>query len=187
MIIMPTIEDAQKLLEENVKDEKIKLHCLEVSTIAKAVAKELNEDEEKWKIAGLTHDMDCEMEPDIHKQALKAADIMKKNGFSEDICHAILTHNKENLGVKRESTFDYGLSACDNISGLIYAYALMRNKEVTGMTASKLKKKLKNKDFAAAVRRNLIYDINKTGLELDKFLEIAIQAMVSIAPEIGLN
>ncbi len=184
---MLTSEDAQKLLEANVKDEKIRLHCKEVSVIAKAVAKELGEDEEKWAIAGLTHDMDCEIEPDIHKQAIKAADIMKENGFSEDIAHAILAHNEDNLGVKRESKFDYGLSACDNISGLIYAYALMRNKEVTGMTASKLKKKLKNKEFAAAVRRDLIYDIDKTGLDLDRFLEIAIQAMTKIKDKIGLK
>jgi predicted hydrolase (HD superfamily) len=89
------------------------------------------------------------------------------------------------MGVKRESKLEYCLSAADNISGLIYAYALMR-KGLIGMEAKGLKKKIKDKAFAAAVRRDLILDIEKTGLPIDKFLEISIVAMQGIAGEIGL-
>lgn len=172
-----------ELFNSYVKSGDIKKHCLEVSTIMRFLARELGEDEEKWAAAGLMHDLDCEITPDIKEQGRKAAEIAKENGFDEDICHAILAHNEENLGVKRESKFDYILSAADNISGLIYSYGLMR-KSLDGMDVSGLKKKFKNKAFAASVRRDLIQDAEKF-IPLDKFLEISIKAMQSISKEIG--
>lgn len=179
------IVKARELLNEFVKSDKIKQHCREVEVINKAVATELGEDEEKWAIAGLLHDLDCDIEPNIMNQARKAVEILKeKTDCSEEILQAILAHNEANLGVKRESKLDFGLSASDNISGLIYSYGLMK-KTLDGMEVKGLKKKLKNKGFAAAVRRDLITDIEKTGLGLDKFLEISIKAMQSIAKEIG--
>jgi len=173
----------QELFNKYVKSEEIKKHCLEVSTIMKFLAKELGEDEEKWANAGLMHDMDCDITPEIGVQGRKAAEIANENGYSEDICHAILSHNEDNLGVKRESKFDYLLSAADNMSGLIYSYGLMR-KSLDGMDVAGLKKKLKNKAFAASVRRDLIQDAEKF-ISLDKFLEISIKAMQSIKGEIG--
>lgn len=179
------IEKYRQLFNEYIKSDQIKLHCREVEVIMKALAKELKEDEEKWAIAGLMHDMDCDIEPDIKNQGRKAVEILKeKTDISEDICQAILSHNEENLGIKRDSKFDYALSAADNISGLIYAYALMK-KSLDDMNVNKLKKKLKNKGFAATVRRELIYDIEKVGMELDKFLEISIKAMQEIKVELG--
>ena len=175
---------AKELFDNHVKSEEIRKHCLEVSTIMRFLAKELDEDEEEWANAGLLHDMDCEITPEISVQGRKAAEIAKENGYSENICHAILAHNEDNLGVKRESKFDYILSAADNISGFIYSYGLMR-KSLDGMDGSGLKKKLKNKGFAAAVRRDLIQDAEKF-MPLDKFLEVAITAMQSIKGEIGL-
>ena len=137
------IEEARKLFNEYVKSDKVKVHCREVEVIMKALAKELNEDEEKWAIAGLLHDMDCDIEPGNKKQGRKAVEILKeKTDCPEDVCHAILAHNEENLGVKRESKFDYALSSADNISGLIYAYALMR-KTIEGMDVKGLKKRLR--------------------------------------------
>ena len=177
------MEKAQKLFEENVKSEDVKKHCLEVSTIMASLAKELGENEEDWAIAGLMHDADCDITPDISVQGKRAAEILKENGFKEELSHAVLAHNEENLGIKRESKLDYVLSAADNISGLIYAYGLMR-KSLEGMEAKKLKEKLKNKAFAATVRRDLILDVEKF-MPLDKFLEISIKAMQSISKQIG--
>ncbi len=175
--------NTKELFNKYVKSEEIKKHCLEVSAIMKFLAKELGEDGEKWADAGLMHDMDCDITPEISVQGKKAAEIAKENGYSEDICHAILSHNEENLGVKREFKFDYMLSAADNVSGLIYAYGLMR-KSLDEMDVAGLKKKLKDKGFAASVRRDLIQDAEKF-IPLDKFLEIAIKAMQSIKGEIG--
>jgi putative nucleotidyltransferase with HDIG domain len=173
----------QELFDNYVKSDEIRKHCLEVSTIMKFLAKELEEDEDKWANAGLMHDMDCDITPEISIQGRKAAEIAKENGYSEDICHAILSHNEENLGIKRESKFDYMLSAADNVSGLIYVYGLMR-KSLDEMDVAGLKKKLKNKGFAASVRRDLIQDAEKF-IPLDKFFDISIKAMQSIKKEIG--
>jgi predicted hydrolase (HD superfamily) len=181
------LEEARKLFDEYVKSEKIKQHCREVEIVMRALAREFGEDEEKWAVTGLIHDMDCDIEPDIKKQAKRAVEILKeKTDCSEDVCHAILAHNEENLGIKRESRMDYALSAADNISGLIYAYALMRG-SIEGMKPKGVKKKLKDKGFAANVRRELIYDIEKAGMDLTKFLDISINALRAIKEELGLS
>ncbi len=180
------LEDVRGLLREFVKSDKVRLHCREVEVIMAALAKELGEEEEKWAIAGLVHDMDCDIEPDVKNQARKAVEILReRTDCSEEICHAILAHNESNLGVKRESRLDFALSAADNVSGLIYAYGLMKH-SLEGMQVKGLKKKLKDKGFAASVRRDLILDIEKAGMELDRFLETAIGAMQGILEEIGL-
>ena len=181
------IEEARRLFDEYVHSDKVRMHCREVEVVMRGLAKELGEDEEKWALAGLLHDMDCDIEPDIKNQARKAAEILKgKTDCPEDVCKAILSHNEENLGVKRESKLDYALSAADNISGMIYAYALMRG-TIEGLKPKGVKKKLKDKGFAANVRRELIYDIEKSGMELTTFLDISIKALQGIKREIGLS
>jgi len=178
------IEEARKLFNEYVKSEQVKLHCREVEVIMGALAKELGKNEEKWAIAGLLHDMDCDL-VGIEEQGKKVVEILKeKTDCEEDICHAILAHNEENLGVKRESKLDFALSAADNVSGVIFAYGLMR-KSLDDMEVKGLKKKIKDKRFAATVRRDKIYDIGKIGLDFDKFLEVSIKAMQEIKSEIG--
>ena len=180
------IEEARKLFDEYVKSDKVRVHCREVEVIMRALARELGENEENWALAGLMHDMDCDIAPDIKIQGKRAVEILKeKTDCPDDVCHAILAHNEENLGVKRESKFDYALSAADNISGMIYAYALMRG-GIDGMKPKGLKKKLKDKSFAATVRRELIYDIEKADMELSKFLEVSIKAIQEIKEELGL-
>lgn len=182
------IEQARKLFNEYVKSDKVRIHCREVEVIMRALAQEFGESEEvqeKWAIAGLLHDMDCDIILEVKNQGGKVVEILReKTDCLEDICHAILSHNEENTGVKRESKFDYVLSAADNISGLIYAYGLVRH-GLEGMQVKGLKKRLKEKDFAASVRRDLIYDIEKAGIELNKFLEISIKAMQEIKGELG--
>lgn len=181
-------QEAQRLLEEYVHKPEILLHCLEVSTIMRFLARELGEDEEKWAIAGLLHDIDYESFSGLEEHAKKGVEIIKQGekGISEDILHAILSHNEEYTKIIRESKFDFALAASDNISGMIFAYGLMR-KGLSGMEAKSLKKKMKEKSFAATVRRDLIYDIDRSGINLDKFLEIAIKAMQSIAKDIGFD
>jgi|SRR3989344_1945151 len=176
------IEKARQIFEQIVRTENIKKHCFEVSVIMKALAIELGENGGSWEIAGMMHDCDCDL-VGIEQQGNKAAEILKEQGCEEDIYHAIQAHNEENTKVKRESKMDIALSACDNISGLIFSYGLMR-KSLDGMDVKGLKGKFKNKAFAATIRRDLIQDIEKI-IPLDRFFEISIKAMQSISKEIG--
>lgn len=177
------VDKSKELFESNIKTPEIKAHCLEVSIIMKFLAKELGEDIEKWEMAGLLHDLDYEEVKDLEHHVKKTIEILKQEAYPEDLIHAVASHNEEGSGVKRDNLFDYCLSATDNISGLIYAYALMR-KSLDEMKVKGLKKKLKDKTFAAAIRRDLINDVEKV-MSMENFLKISIQAMQSIKQEIG--
>ncbi len=178
------MKSSHELFMEHIKSRELSLHCIEVSAIMKLLARELGENEEEWAAIGMLHDLDFETEKDLATHGKKTAEILKAEGYSDGFVRAVLSHNEEGTGVKRESKLEFCLSASDNISGLIYAYALMR-KGFEGMEVKGLKKKIKDKAFAAAVRRDLILDIEKAGVPLDKFLEISIKAMQSIAKDIG--
>ncbi|VVB81125.1 Uncharacterised protein [uncultured archaeon] len=132
--------------------------------------------------------MDFEEIKDLQIHGRKTVEILRQEGFSEDVIHAIASHNEEGTGVKRETKMDFALSAADNVSGLIYAYALMRKDKgyLEGMETSGLKKRIKDKRFAANCNRDKINDIEKV-LPMDKFLETAIRAMQKIKDEIGLH
>ena len=179
-------DKTQELFADYVKTQQLKRHCLEVSTIMKFLAQELaTEEEDKYQTTGLLHDLDFEEYPDLETHGKITAQRLKPLGYHDDMIHAILSHNEKGTNVKRETKMDYCLSAADNISGLIYAYALMRG-SLKDMKIKGLKKKMKDKTFAANVQRDLIYDIEKI-IPLDNFLEISIKAMQSIAEEIGFK
>ncbi|MEM4396245.1 MAG: HD domain-containing protein [Candidatus Woesearchaeota archaeon] len=175
-------EKAEKLFSEYVKSETLKMHCKEVAIIMKHLAKYLQKDEELWYYAGLLHDLDYDEIKDLEKHGLKTGEILKNEGFPEEFVHAVLRHNEAN-GNKRQEEFDFYLSAADNVAGFIYAYGLMR-KAISGMEPNKLLKKLKDKSFAANVRRDEIYDIEKF-MPIEQFLKIAIEAMSTIEKELG--
>jgi len=172
------------LFNEHIKSPELRNHCIEVSAIMRALAKELGENEEQWAAIGLLHDLDFETEKDLATHGKKTTDLLKQDGYDEVFVRAVLSHNEGGLGVKRESKLEFCLSAADNISGLIYAYARMRG-GMEGMEVSGLKKKMKATAFAAAVRRDLITEVEKAGIPLDKFLETSIRAMQGIAKDIG--
>jgi len=183
-----SLEIAREILPKYLKDKNNLTHSRESEVVMRALAKRLNEDKEKWAIAGLIHDLDWEQTSDNpEKHALQIMDILKKEEIElpEDMEHAIQSHNEEYTGVKRESNFDYALAAGESVTGLIYAYALMRPTNLEGMKAKSLNKKFKNLQFAANVSRELINDIEKTGIERSEFFTIAIQAMQEISDEIG--
>jgi hypothetical protein len=177
------MKSSHELFREHIRTRELSLHCIEVSAIMRALAAELGGDEERWAAIGLLHDLDFETEKDLSVHGKKTAEILKNEGHDEQTIRAILSHNEEGSGVKRESSLEFCLSAADNISGLIYAYALMRN-GIDGMEVKGLKKKMKDKAFAAAIRRDMILDVERF-IPLDKFLETAIKAMQGIAKEIG--
>lgn len=181
-------ERAVQLLNEHLKTKTTLLHCREVEVIMEALAKHFGENEHEWGLAGLLHDLDCDIEKSIPKnQGITAADILAKEGVSEAVLHAIKAHNEELTGVKRESRLDFALSAADSISGIIYAAALVYpDKKIASVKPSSILKRMKDERFAASVRRDRIKDCEKCGILLEEFACISLEAMKNISAEIGL-
>ncbi len=185
-----TIDEARELVKKYLKEEYLLQHSRETEVIMRALAKHFGEDEEFWGITGLLHDLDMnECGENYENHGVRTVEILKEEGYDiPEMFHAIQSHC-ENLGyidAKRESKMEYALSAAENITGLIVAYTLMiPDKKFASVKPKSIKKKLKDKSFAAKVNREFISDIEKTGLEKSQFIEIAIEAMQGIADEMG--
>lgn len=185
-----TREQALKLLETYNKDRSDMNHYLGSEAIMDALAKRLGEDEEYWKMLGLLHDVDWGItKEDTTQHLTKAPEILKNAGFDEKFIQIVLSHGYgcDCAGLKdkqRKAMSEHALACAETITGLIYAYALMR-KGLDGMEVSGLKKKMKDKKFAATVNREVIMECEKLGIALDEFLDISIKAVRSISKEIG--
>jgi uncharacterized protein len=179
-------DKSDELFEFHITSLELRRHSIAVGVIMRFLAKELGFDQDEWTICGKLHDLDyseTKNKPEEHGR-LTVARLTKYN-YPLELRHAILSHNEEYTGVKRENPFDYCLAAADNVSGLINAYALLR-KDLSGMEVKGLKKKLGEGSFASGINRSKILEIEKV-MPLDKFLEIAIKAMQSISKELGFS
>jgi lysyl-tRNA synthetase, class II len=188
-----TYADARKILDDHVKDPVLINHSRESEVIMRALAKRLGENEDVWAIAGLLHDIDWEMtknKPEEHCVMSKA--ILKDHGVSEKLIEVMTSHAYGSpfgcyLSKERTTTFEHALAAAETVTGLIYAYALMRpDKKLANVEVKSIKKKFKDKSFAANVNRGVVMECEQIGLNLDEFLQIALDAMIGIAEEIGL-
>jgi len=185
---------AEKLLEANVKDNITKLHMIETEAIMRALATHFGEDKDAWGIIGLLHDIDWETtKNDIKNHTIKAVDILKNAGANKILIESIESHtygNKE-CGAypdkERSTKLEYSLVAAETITGLIIASALMQpDKKLASVKLSSIKKKFKQKSFAANCNRDMIREIEKTGLELVEFFEISLKALQNISNKLGL-
>lgn len=177
------MKEAIKFMDR-IKNENLKKHMIAVGAIMEELAKKFGEDEEKWKLVGLLHDIDYE-ETDMKEHGLKSAEILK-DYLPEDALHAIKAHN-ELTGVMAESLIDYALIASDAVSGLIVASALvMPNKKLEEVSVKTLKNKYKDKSFARRVNREKIMYCEKFGMDIDEFLEFSLNAMKKVATQLGL-
>lgn len=189
-------ERVQELLDKYVTTEWLKLHMRESEVIMRKLAKRLGEDEELWGLSGLLHDIDYDYvnkDPDRHvvefDKILEMEGIKVGEEIPEEMYHAIKAHYEENPAIeqKRESKLDYALSAAENLSGFLVACALVQpDKKISSVRVESVLKKFKKKDFAKAVNRDLIYDIEKTGLSLEEFVKISLESIDEISDEIGL-
>jgi len=186
---MPDRDEALNLLKQYLKDKKNIYHSLESEIIMKALAQKLGEDESQWGIAGLLHDLDWELtQEDFANHGLKAKKILEQNNYSPEIVHAVAAHNGENNGIFRESRLDYAVICAETITGLIYAATLVRpDKKIANLEVKSLKKKFKDKSFAANCSREAIKECENLGLDLNEFFELSIKAMAKISDKIGLN
>ncbi len=180
-------EEAFKLLNQNLTNENHINHSLAVEAIMKGLAERLGEDAEKYGLAGLLHDIDYdETGEDPAKHSLIGAEILKENGIADDIVYAVKVHN-EMHGLPRVSLLDKALYAADPLSGFITAAALVRpDKKLEEVQLKSLKKRFKEKAFAKGANREQMQTCTELGLELDEFMDIALQSMKKIAPELGL-
>jgi putative nucleotidyltransferase with HDIG domain len=139
---------------EFVQDAGLRRHMLAVEAAMRHYAGMLGGDEEHWGLAGLLHDFDWEIHPNITDHPAKGAPILRERGFDEELVTCILSHNPEGTGVQPSRPIEFALSACDEITGLISAVALVRpSKDIRDAEVSSIKKKWKEKAFAAGVER----------------------------------
>jgi putative nucleotidyltransferase with HDIG domain len=183
-----TREEALVLLKEYTKSDSLLKHAYAVESAMKHYAAQFNADVEQWSVTGLLHDFDYEHWPDPADHTREGARILREKGVDEEVVGAILAHAEWNWGQwPLDRPIRKTLFAVDELCGFITAVGYVRPEKLNGMTASSVRKKMKQKSFAAAVKRE---DIEKgaqlLGLELDAHITHVITAMQGIAGELGL-
>ena len=161
---------------------------LAVEVAMRAYARKYGEDENKWAIVGLLHDFDYERWPNPPDHPLKGSEILAERGYPDDVIYAIKSHADYLTDCPRVSLLDKTLYACDELTGLITAAARVRPAGIEGMTAKSVKKKMKQKSFAAGVNRDdLRRGAEDLGEPMDEHIQFVIDAMATIASTLGLS
>lgn len=184
-----TRADAHAILCEYVADPGLRRHCLAVEAAMRAYARKLGQDEQTWGVVGLLHDFDYERWPDPPDHPLRGSEILRSRGCPEEVITAILSH-ADYLADRypRRTPLEKGLYACDEVTGLVTATALLRPAGVTDLTAASVRKKMKSKGFARGVNRDdVIRGATDFGVDLDEHIRFVIDAMKAIAAELGLD
>ncbi len=181
-------EQALGLVRERVKNENLVNHMLATEAIMGALAQRLGGDEERWRLAGLLHDLDVEETAermDVHGNL--TVEWLREAGLDDkEVLQAIRAHNAAN-GSTVGCAMDRALFACDCLSGLVTAAALIRpEKKLAPVELKSLKKRFKEPSFAKGARREDIMTCSELGLELEEFLAIGLDAMKGVADELGL-
>ncbi|WP_346860244.1 HDIG domain-containing metalloprotein [uncultured Draconibacterium sp.] len=180
-------EEAIRLLEENIEAENMRKHCYASEVVLRAMAKKLGKNEEEWGLAGLLHDIDVEItNADPHTHGPYAEKILQGK-VTDEMMDAIVMHNEVATGKERTSEFQHALAAGETITGLITATTLVYpDKKIAGVKAKSLTKRMKQKAFAASVKRENILECEKIGIPLPEFAELSVNAMKEIAEVLGL-
>jgi putative nucleotidyltransferase with HDIG domain len=189
-----TNEQAKQLVDKYITDDITHMHLLESEAIMRALAKHFNEDEEQWGIIGLLHDIDWDITKNDEKEhGNKMPKILRESGGTDYLIETIESHiyghslNERFKSKQRQGKLQHSLAAAETVTGLIVAAALVQpDKKLSSVKLSSLKKKFKQKAFAAGCNREIIRECEKIGLTLDEFLQISLNAMQSIAKDIGL-
>lgn len=183
-----TRDDAEKLLKQYVKNDRMLNHCYAAAAVMRALARKLGEDESKWALAGLLHDIDIEVtDADLSRHGLEAEKILAENGVDPEIIDAVVMHNEMVAGRKRSTRFHHALAAGETITGLIIATTLVYpDKRLASVKTKSVVKRMKEKAFAASVNRDIIMECELIGIPLNEFAELSIQAMLGISDTLGL-
>lgn len=181
-------EEALEIVNEFVKNENLLHHMLSVEAGMRFYAQKLNQDENEWGLAGLLHDFDWEIHPSLEEHPTLGEPILQERGVPEVVIHAILSH-ADHTGIPRTTLMEKALYACDEITGLITAVVLVRpSKSIYDLTHNSVKKKWKDRAFAAGANREIIAKATEEfGIDLWEHVDNIILAMRKIAPEINLE
>src|SRR5512147_1075117 len=183
-----TREEALALVREHVKNEALVRHMLSVEAAMRFYAGKFGEDPESWGLIGLLHDFDWEIHPTLEQHPQDGAPILRERGIPEEIIQDILSH-ADHLQLPRDTLRRKAISACDEITGLITAVALVRpSRSLYDLEASSVKKKWKDRAFAAGTNREeMAAAAEEFGVELWEHVQNVILAMRTIAPALGLE
>lgn len=181
-------EKALNLLRENLKNQNLVKHCLAVEAAMRELAKHFNEDEEKWEICGLLHDIDYEKtkgDPKLHSKV--GSEMLKDLGFDEETCQAVLTHNEAH-NIEPQSLMAKALYCIDPLSGLIVAASLvLPSKKITDLEVENVLNRFKEKSFARGANREIIAKCQELlNLKLEDFVKIVLSAMQKISEQLEL-
>jgi putative nucleotidyltransferase with HDIG domain len=185
---IPTREDALQLLKQYNKSESLIKHALAVEGVMRYMARKRGDEEEKWGVIGLIHDLDYEQYPDQHCQ--KTAEILRANNWPDAYVRAVVSHGWGICtDVEPRSELEKVLFAVDELTGLVVTTALVRpSKSVLDLKAKSVKKKWKDKRFAAGVDRGIIEKgAQMLGVDLNELITDTIMGMREVADDIGLR
>ncbi len=180
-------EEAFAIVNEYVKNPNLVKHMLAVEAAMRFYARKFGEDEEKWAVAGLLHDFDWEIHPTMEEHPLAGEPILREHGVPEEIIHAVLSH-ADHTGIVRENLMEKTLYACDELTGLITAVALVRpSRALYDLKPKSVKNKWKDRSFAAgANREEMEQGAQELGIELWEHVGNVIEAMSAVAADLDL-
>jgi putative nucleotidyltransferase with HDIG domain len=169
------------------QSDSLRKHMLAVEAAMRAYARRFGEDEEKWGITGLLHDMDYEKHPTPDEHPMVGVRELESRGYPEEVIHAIKGH-ADYLDVPRDTLMSKTLYAVDELSGFIVACALMRPEGLENMKAKSVRKKMKQKSFAAAVNReDIVRGAEELGVDLNEHIEFVAYALRERSDELGFT
>jgi putative nucleotidyltransferase with HDIG domain len=181
-------EEAVRLMEDYLRGESLRKHCYATEAVMRAMAERLNRDPELWGIVGLLHDLDYEEtkdEPSRH--SLKTAEILMGKGVSSEVIEAIKAHNAEALGLERTTNLDFAITCSECITGMVVATTLVYpDKRISSVKPSSIIKRMKQKEFARNVNRDLIRKCEDLQISVEEFAELSLKAMSKISDKLGL-
>ena len=183
----PTRDEAWSLLTEYTQSESLLKHALSVEAAMRAYARHFGASEEAWGVVGLLHDFDYERHPTLEEHPMKGAEVLRARGYPDEMIAAILSH-APHTGVPRETPMAKALFAVDELTGFVTAVALVRpDRKVAEVKPSSVRKKMKDKAFARAVKRDEITEgAQLLGVEFEAHVQTVIDAMAGIAERLGL-
>lgn len=180
-------EEALQVLKKNLKNKNLVNHCIAAEIVMKRLARHFGEDEGKWGLAGLLHDIDYDDtkdKPELH--SLEGAKMLAEMGLPQEVIYAVKVHNARH-GLPRQSLMDKALYATDPTTGLIVAGALIKpEKKLAAIDVPFLVNRMKEKSFAKGANREQIRACTEMGLTLEEFLDLSLEAMQGAASELGL-